>query len=220
MKKAFTLFELVLVVIVVGILSVAIVPRLSDDSLQKAAQQLIFHLNYTKHLAMMEDRFDATDPTWYKTRWQLYFSYCKVYHDERDGLCAYTIFSDKLGHHTGNPDPAEVAVNPLDTGAVLTGGMGGNLLVKYHDREATKSLNIGKKYNIQKVRMHHCGSSAKRIAFDYLGRPIVGNLATSTAPYQRTRILKRTCEIILTNRKGDEITVLVEPETGYVHLKS
>ncbi len=215
MKKAFTLFELVLVVIVVGILSVAIVPRLHDNDLQKAAAQILFHLRYTRHLALMDNRFDPKDSTWYKTRWQLLFANCG---GDKD-TCAYTVFSDWTGTHSGNPDAQEIAVNPMHHGQMLTGGMSGNLLIKYNQKEATKSLNIGQKYGIRKVRMRHCGSSARRIAFDYLGRPIVGNLKTITRPYQRTRVLRNRCEMILTDKEGDEITILIEPETGYVHLK-
>ena len=220
MKKAFTLLELVFVVIIVGIISVAIVPRLHDNSLQKAAEQIMFHLKYTQHLAMMDNRFDPlADPKWFKTRWQLYFSYCKEYTNEKKGLCAYTVFSDRLGKHTGNPDPLEIAVNPLDHNRYLTGGMGGNKLVKFTDKESTKSLNLGKKYNIKKIQMYHCGSSAKRIAFDYLGRPLVGNLSTMKSPYQHSRLLQKTCEVILTNNDNKQVSILIEPETGYIHLK-
>ena len=215
MKKAFTLLELILVVIVVGILSVAIVPRLHDNALRKAAEQIIFHLNYTRHLAMMDNRFSSDDTMWYKTRWQLLFSNCR---GDKD-TCAYSVFSDWTGHHTGNPDAQELAVNPLNRNQRLSGGMSGNLLIKYNQKEATKSLNIGQKYQINKVKMLHCGSSARRVAFDYLGRPVMGNLATMSRPYRQGRLLQNRCEMTLINRDGEQITILIEPETGYIHLK-
>jgi len=216
LKKAFTLLELVFVVIIVGILSVAIVPRLHDNSLRKAAEQIIFHLKYTQHLAMMDNRFDPVhDTVWFKTRWQLLFSNCGGTKE----TCAYTVFSDWTGHHTGNPDAKEVARNPLNHSQYLTGGMSGNNLIKYDEKEATKSLNIGQKYQIMKVQMSHCGSSAKRIAFDYLGRPIMGNLKTMTRQYQNTRVLQQRCEMTLINKNHEQITILIEPETGYIHLK-
>ncbi len=216
MKKAFTLLELVLVVIVIGIISVAMIPRLHDNSLRKAADQIIFHLKYTRHLAMMDNRFDpVSDDQWYKTRWQLYFANCGGTKD----TCAYSVFSDWAGHHTGNPDPKELAINPLNHSQLLTGGMSGNYLVKYEDKEAMKSLNIGQKYHIKKIQMSHCGSSARRIAFDYLGRPIMGNLKTMTREYQSGRLLQNICHIKLINKEGEQLTILVEPETGYIHLK-
>lgn len=216
MKKAFTLFELVLVIVVIGILSVAIVPRLHDNNLRKAAEQVVFHLKYTQHLAMMDNRFDPSrDSAWYKTRWQLLFSNCGGTKD----TCAYSVFSDWTGHHTGNPDAQELAVNPLNHDQVLTGGMSGNKLIKYNQKEATKSLNIGQKYQIKKVRMSHCGNIGKRIAFDYLGRPIMGNLATMTRQYQSGRVLQQRCEMILINKDDEQITILIKPETGYIHVK-
>jgi len=97
--------------------------------------------------------------------------------------------------------------------------MSGNLLIKYNQKEATKSLNIGQKYQIKKVKMSHCGSSARRVAFDYLGRPVMGNLATITRPYRQGRLLQNRCEMTLINRDAEQITILIEPETGYIHLK-
>jgi hypothetical protein len=67
--------------------------------------------------------------------------------------------------------------------------------------------------------MSHCGSSARRIAFDYLGRPIMGNLKTMTREYQSGRLLQNICHIKLINKEGEQLTILVEPETGYIHLK-
>ena len=216
MKKAFTLLELVLVVVVIGILSVAIVPRLHNNSLRKAADQVVFHLKYTQHLAMMDNRFDPSrDSEWYKTRWQLLFSNCGGSKD----TCAYSVFSDWMGHHSGNPDAEELAVNPQNHGQFLTGGMSGTLMIKYDQKEATKSLNIGQKYQIKKVRVSHCGNNGKRIAFDYLGRPIMGNLKTMTSQYQSGRLLRQRCEMILMNQDDEEITILIEPETGYIHIK-
>ncbi len=213
MKKAFTLLELVLVVTIAGILSLASVVQLKDRSLRQAAEQILFHIRYTQHLAMADARFDLSQE-WYKTRWQLLFSNCGGTKE----ICAYSVFSDWTGMHTGNPDPQELAINPLNRNQLLTGGMGGNRIIKYYDKEATKQLNIGQKYQIKKVRMNHCGSTAKRIAFDHLGRPVMGNLRTMKSPYQKRRLLKRRCEIQLIHQDNRHISIAIEPETGYAYI--
>jgi prepilin-type N-terminal cleavage/methylation domain-containing protein len=74
MKKAFTLLELVFVIVVIGILSAIIIPRIDSNSVPQAAIQLKDHIRYTQHLAMVNDKFDAANPTWYRNRWQIKFT--------------------------------------------------------------------------------------------------------------------------------------------------
>ncbi len=213
MKKAFTLIEIVLTVTIIGIISSFLIPKFTDDSLKKAALQVIYHLRYTQHLALIENRFNTDDKYWFKTRWQLYFSYCRGNSDQ----CGYTIFSDKLNDHRGNPDPSEIAVNPLNRNQYLTGGAAGNELIHFEDKEATKSMNLGQTYGIKKVSAKNC-ARAKRVAFDYIGRPIVGNMRTMKSVYQKNRLLAKKCLITLYKNENEQITIVVEPETGYAHL--
>ncbi len=213
MKRAFTLLEIVLTVIVIGIISSIMVPRLTDTSLHKAAEQIMFHLRYTQHLALTENHFNPDDRYWYKSRWQLYFSYCRGDNDQ----CGYTVFSDRLNDHRGNPDPPEIAINPLNPSQFLTGGSPGNKLIHYDDKEATKSMNLGRTYGIKKVSVKNCGR-AKRIAFDYIGRPIVGNMRTMKSVYQKKRLLDKKCMITLIKDKSEKATIVIEPESGYVYL--
>ncbi|WP_300367295.1 prepilin-type N-terminal cleavage/methylation domain-containing protein, partial [Hydrogenimonas sp.] len=51
-KNAFTMLELIIVIVVVGILSAIMIPRFSDDKLREAADQIMSHIRYTQHLAM------------------------------------------------------------------------------------------------------------------------------------------------------------------------
>ncbi|MCF6310454.1 MAG: type II secretion system GspH family protein, partial [Sulfurimonas sp.] len=58
MKKAFTMLELVMVIVVIGILAAVMLPRVASDRLAEAATQVISHIRYTQHLAMVDDQFD------------------------------------------------------------------------------------------------------------------------------------------------------------------
>ncbi|MDQ7060006.1 MAG: type II secretion system protein [Sulfurimonas sp.] len=66
MKKAFTMIELIFVLVVVGILAAVILPRTKTNPLQEAAIQLLSHIRYTQHLALVDDVYDANDANWYK----------------------------------------------------------------------------------------------------------------------------------------------------------
>lgn len=68
MRKAFTMIELVFVIVVIGILAAVIIPNTRTNPLQEAAIQLLSHIKYTQHLAMTDDTYDENDPNWYKKR--------------------------------------------------------------------------------------------------------------------------------------------------------
>ncbi|QIR75233.1 type II secretion system protein [Sulfurospirillum diekertiae] len=222
MKKAFTMLELVFVIVVVGILSYFVSTGFQRNPLREAADQLVSHIRYTQHLAMMDDKFSLTDASWALGRWQLYFSN----NTGSDDQWAYTIFSDWKAGHTGNPDMGEVAVNPLNSSQYLTGGTSGTNIIHYSDQSATKELNIGHKYGIKDITFSGgCRSNVKYIHFDYLGRPMN---SLSTNPYELPatgwhKLLTTQCKITLcdkdcTDGSAQKVSIAIEAETGYTHI--
>ncbi|MEJ2415082.1 MAG: prepilin-type N-terminal cleavage/methylation domain-containing protein, partial [Sulfurimonas sp.] len=179
MKKAFTMLELIFVLIVIGILAAIIMPRMERDPVREAAIQLVSHIRYTQHLAMVDDKYNASNNQWYKERWQLKF---KNSHLETNDKESYTIFSDS-GAYSGNANSkAEIATNPQDKSKLLTGG---DSAVYYNDKEATTNMNLGMKYGITGVTLGaNCtDNNSKGIAFDHFGRPLKGAFNSFTAPY-------------------------------------
>ena len=45
-SSAFTMFELIIVIVVAGILAAVLIPRLERDNLRMAASQVIRHIQY------------------------------------------------------------------------------------------------------------------------------------------------------------------------------
>lgn len=206
--KAFSMLEAVFVIVIIGILATLLQPNFERDSLLEASNQLITDIRYTQNLALSDHKFDNSDEFWYKRRWQILF------HKQAASLdqWAYSIFSDKPSY-TGNPDISELAINPMDFSRYLTGGY--NSIIEHDDPRVTPTMNLGKTFGITDVQFSGCGSSAKRIAFDRAGRPIVGNLRTAIAPYESTRTMDSQCQIILTSQDGRKATILIEPESGF-----
>jgi prepilin-type N-terminal cleavage/methylation domain-containing protein len=210
MKKAFTMIELVFVIVIVGIISVMIAPNFQGNNLRQAADQLVSHIRYTQHLAMMDNKFSTNDATWFQLRWQLVFGS----NANTGGVPAYTIFSDS--NKNNNADITEMAINPLDTTKRLSGGYSGTLATT--NTNATQTMNIGQEYGIDTYQLNG-GCSGARVAFDYLGRPITGNVVSMTGPYSALtqRLITSTCSIVLSNSDSN-ITIQIEPETGYTHI--
>jgi len=209
MKKAFTMLEFVFVIVVIGILSATVMSNTTSSPLREAATQLVSHIRYTQHLAMVDDRFENNDSTWYKTRWQLLWGKSNSGTVNSGGYYSYSIFSDSS--KTGNPDPKEIAKNPLNSSKLLSGGFSGTL--DWEDFRATKELNIGYKYSIDNVTESGC--SAQRISFDHLGRPLKGDSSAWTSSV--SGVLTTQCRITL-HQNTDSITIAIEPETGYIHI--
>ena len=211
MKKAFTLIELVFVIIIVGILAAAIIPRMKSNSLQEAAVEFMSAIRYTQHLALVSDRYNPNDQFWYKNKWQFIYGFGTSSNRGTGGYYSMSIFSDSAGGHSGNPDLVEMAKDPLSSVKYLSGGYSGAL--DWKDSKATSNYNLGATYGITNIT--YSGCSGKRIAFDNNGRPFVGDDSGWTS--STDGLLTGTCTFTL--HKGTEsIQVHIEPETGYVHL--
>jgi len=212
MKRAMTLIEIIMVIVIIGIISAVTAPNFERNSLREAAYQVLSHIRYTQHLAMIDNKYDPLDQFWYKKRWQLAFGKSSAGALNTDGEWAYTIFSDTS--NDGNPNPNEIAKNILDNTKLLSGGYSNTL--DWQDSRATREMNLGKKFGIVNVSFSGCGG--QRIAFDNIGRPINGNISSMTTPYQSGRISNNRCDITLVDQAGNSLTIAIEPETGYTHI--
>ena len=57
-KRAFTMIELIFVIVVVGILAAIMIPKLNRNASREAANQILTHIRYTQHLAMQDDKYE------------------------------------------------------------------------------------------------------------------------------------------------------------------
>jgi len=220
MKKAFTIIELVFVLVVIGILAAAIIPRMKTNPVKEAAIQLLHHIRYTQHLAMVDDKYNTSGGDWFKKRWQIVF----INSSKANNNYAYTIFSDSSGDSTGDPNVEEIAKNPLNPLQLMTGGSsGGEARLGYNHKKfpGMKKLNIGMSYGITDMKFSSSCSvhRSKRIAFDFMGRPLKGKLGGAsgggnTQAYESNNIIQENCIITLTN--GEEsVSLKITPQTGY-----
>lgn len=225
MKKAFTIMELVFVIVVISILAAVIIPRIGSNKLHEAATQVVSHIRYTQHLAMVDDKFDATPGNeWYKKRWTIRFKKDLVYagayvpNGTYTNEWAYSIFSDTSKDN--NPNKSEMAKNPLNPNQYLSGGYNNTLHVE--DEKSMKELRIGKAYDITNVVFSGgCRSDILYIHFDYLGRPF-NSFPTSRA-YEVAasgwhKLLTSECIIKLISDDGT-VSIGIKPESGYAYIK-
>ncbi|MDD2906130.1 MAG: prepilin-type N-terminal cleavage/methylation domain-containing protein [Sulfurimonas sp.] len=218
LRAAFTMLELVFVIVVIGVLAAAIIPNTRTNPVQEAAIQLVSHIRYTQHLAMMDDKYNAADLNWYKGRWQI------IFYDGNNSnyVPAYTVFSDAFGTSTysGNPNVGEIAIDPQNPNVLMSGGYSGSvsLDVIHSSFQGTKKMNLGMTYGITSYQLSG-GCSGARVSFDYMGRPINGDHNTMTGPYLAgtQRLITSNCLITITD--GTESAIItIRPETGYASV--
>ena len=205
MKRfAFTMLELVFIIIVIGILAVLAMPSFNRHPLQEAAEQVARHIRYTQHLAMLDDKFDPSDENWSRENWQLEFKHIGA-------TIYYEIYSDN--DHKGNSDVNETALDPLSH-QLMDG--------------STNITDLTKNFAIKTVLFSlNCKPSPAigEIDFDFIGRPyyyITGNTSGVGVPlasniYQYK--LNSDCVITLVHETDGNATITVHPETGYISVQ-
>jgi prepilin-type N-terminal cleavage/methylation domain-containing protein len=205
-RYAFTMLELVFVIIVIGILAVLAMPSFNSNQLEQAAEQVASHIRYTQHLAMTDDKYDPTDSTWYKLRWQIRFR-------QAAGEIQYAVFSNQnkdLNINCNAATCAEPALDPL-TGMPL-----------FYVASRPNDNMVLSNYGITALAIS-CNTDdnfayATRLgvlAFDNIGRPYRG-IYDSNSPMQY--LLTSDCTITLHHQTDGNATITVRPETGYVSI--
>ncbi|MGD9969667.1 MAG: prepilin-type N-terminal cleavage/methylation domain-containing protein [Sulfuricurvum sp.] len=204
-RFAFTMFELVIVIVIIGILAVAAMPSFNTNPLRDAAEQVAEHIRYTQHLAMVDDKFDDTNATWWKERWQIRFRTAA-------GEIQYAVFSNKNQDLNINcnstlcDEPAKNPLNGLPLFYVPSRPNDGMILSNYGITSVNVSCNTDDNFAY--------ATRLGVIAFDNLGRPYRG-IYDSTTPTQY--LMTQPCNIVLTGN-GGTATITVQPETGYVSV--
>ena len=219
MKKAFTMLELVVVIVVIGIIAAAALPRINDDHIAEAADQVMSHIRYTQHLAMQDSKFDPTDARWFRKRWNITFtraSFCEGANEWR-----YSVYHDD-GDATGNLNSAnEVARDPLDPSKFMSSGWAD--ISKANCANASSKYNLARKFGITNVELRGVcrDGNLQTISFDEFGRPM-RSVSTpggggAARGYDRLVHNGQNCQIVLSTAKKTA-TITVTPETGFLQV--
>jgi len=208
-QNAFTMIELVLAIVVLGIITALALPRMDRDLKQEAADNVLSAIRYTQHLALTDNRhkFDSAD--WQKSLWQIRFS-------NPSSTWLYTVASNN-DYNTGgtNLDQNESAIDPANGKFMHSDD---SIL----DSDESPNIFLTKKYGINSIVFNSChgksASTAYHIAFDNLGRPHRGVTQGATNDYQ-TYINNGNCLITFNSPSFDSsFTIEIEQETGYAFI--
>lgn len=207
-QKAFTMIELVMVIVVLGILAALALPRLDRDLRQEAADTILSNIRYTQHLALLDNKQKFNDAEWQREFWQFKVESC------RGGSGLYmSIGSDQ--DHQGDLDEDEVALDPSNGKPMFwintRDCTDGNSV----DRSISKNIFLTKRFGVDTITPSG-GCDVQHIGFDHLGRPHT-SFSGSSQPNSDS-YMSNACLFTFTMKKGDPFTIRIEPETGYAHI--
>jgi len=217
-KLAFTMLELVMVIVVLGILAALAMPRIDRQIGQEAANTILSAIRYTQHLALMDDvqgrRAGNTKfrNRWQRSLWSFGFQGCN------DNGIFYYVASDT--DRKGNINAGEEAVDPAN-GLSMNGR-------NYEPCETevqtgiSPNIFITKQFGILDTNITFSGgcnyNTAQHIAFDNMGRPLT-NIRSSSVPDYST-VMQQDCNMTFGFIDGniDPFTITIEKETGYAYI--
>lgn len=231
MKKAFTLVELVFVVVVIGILSFALWPKKQPIQALEAARQIVAHIRYTQHLALNDDKFATHTDTggtgnsiaidWYKRLWRITFSYSKIDKKCEKDCWRYAVYQNIAGDLTDKGQPngtIEAARNPAQAGKVLSASYSGL------STNTSDELNLWQTYKIKNINFSEFATDSRiqGIIFDELGRAYPRS--EWNTPYDNSSKFSQGDgsfgRITLSAKDGSVAKILVFAETGYACVEN
>ncbi len=209
-RVAFTMLELVFVIVVLGILASLAMPRLDRDLKQEAADSILSDIRYTQHVALRDYKHEFNNSQWQRAFWIVGFENCAA----STGLYEYIGTDVNYGGGIGDD---EAALDPANGKKMIWSGAdcsnGG-------DSTTSDRIFITHKYGITGVDFNGTGSNscsnAQYIGFDHLGRPHQGFAASAQPDY--SSYLDADCTITFTMSDGDTFAITILPETGHAFI--
>lgn len=202
-RPAFTMLELIFVIVVLGILAAMALPRMDRDHRQEAADEILSSIRYTQHMALQDYKHIPDDPEWQQRFWKIMFAHCPA-----NGLY-YSIGSDDDMDSGGIFEQEEAAFDPLNGKRMFaTNATCGNA-------DINENILLGKRFGVS-LQGTTGGCQVQHIGFDHLGRPHTGFGESSVADY--ASYMKVPCTMTFQMSDGETFAVTIEPETGHVSI--
>ncbi len=202
--RAFTMLELVFVIVVLGILASLALPRMDRDLRQEAKDNILAAIRYTQHLALNDNKTDPSDSNWQKGLWQIRFS------TSGNNLANFYTISSDADPYNGAVSKNETAIDPVNGKYMYN--LGGDTDI---DSDESPNIFIGKKYGINSITFSDACNDAQHIAFDHLGRPH-NDIGDADNDYDEYMDSDCTIEFGFADTSITELNVTIATETGHV----
>ncbi|SFV58823.1 Putative periplasmic ATP /GTP-binding protein [hydrothermal vent metagenome] len=201
-KSAFTMIELVFVIVILGIIASIAMGRMERDLKQEASETILSHIRLTQQLALRDNKHRSDNNLdWQKSYWQIDFN-CT-------SSCRYIVGSDK--DLDSSIDKIESAIDPTDGKYLWNDGS--------TDSDMSNKVLLEDKFGIHTIAPSAGCNGSNSIAFDYLGRPYI---SINTASNDFGTVISSDCNLTFTmstdednDGNDDNFTITIKAETGH-----
>jgi type II secretory pathway pseudopilin PulG len=214
-QLAFTIIELVFVIIVLGILASLAMGRMDRDLRQEASETILSHIRLTQQLALDDNKhLPNFSANWQRAYWRIQFKNCSTTGEVKP---IYNVGSDLDLSGGSDISKGESAIDPIN-GKYLYATCFSSSLAS----DVSRDILIGQKFGVTNLKLNGCssiaGSTANQIAFDYLGRPHRG-IAGYDAFSSFDRIIRTDCNLTITLSDSTTFSIIIEKETGHAYIE-
>lgn len=197
-KSAFTMIELVFVIVVLGILTSVAMGRMGRDLTQEASETVLSSIRLAQQQALRDNKHRTdNNPNWQRGYWQIDFN-CTT-------DCKYSVGSDT--NLNGIMEKFESAIDPQD-GKYLWNDGGTNT-------DMSNKVLLRNKFGVNSITPSGGCINSNSIAFDYLGRPHI-NIKTASNDFSMT--MHQDCNLTFDMLSSDNFTITIESETGHAFI--
>ena len=217
-KKAFTMVELVMVIVVIAILAAMSIPRLKRDTRIEAINHILMAMRYAQNTALHDDKNGGNlFAQWERSYWRFGINKCS------DGGIYYYIGTDAdyngaINNNESLVDPANGKMtnyNSANPCAKPSSVVGSNI---------SPNIFLSHKYGIGSVNVVNGnnivgGRNLFVVGFDNFGRPMDKRYINSNTPNHAGYM---TSDVNITFSFQDSsiapFTITIPKETGYAYL--
>ena len=216
MRKAFTMIEMVFVVVMLGVMAAVSVMYIPQTKLQQAADHMIHNIKYTKSLAQTDDRFfamkdgsinnysDTQAQHWKAGMWQVQFHLNGNTTKHSYSIYADTARNANTTNFDGRPMSGDLIAKDPQNKACLSGYSENNLPSECKDNIA-KEVRLQETYDvtIDNIELPDAckETNTARIYFDNTGMPYCGAVNISSGNTNLPKRLNESMKITLKRQK-------------------
>lgn len=213
-RSAFTMIELVMVIVVLGILASLALPRMDRDVRQEAGDNILSAIRYTQHLALMDNKANVNeDPVedWQRSLWQIRFA-------SSGGEWYYVVASNN--DYNTNLDEDEAAIDPVNGKLMYTAD-------NTRGDDESPVIFLSHDYGINNVDFTGCAgqigatgttdNTVRHIAFDYLGR-LHKSVFGATNDLGTLMHANCTIKFEFLDDSIEDLFIIVQQDTGYAYI--
>jgi len=206
-RSGFTMLELVMVIIVMGIIASVAMPQMDRDTKQEGADTILSDIRLTQLMALMDYRQAFNKPKWQRSFWKFSVESCA----SGTGLFV-GVGSDK--NLEGDTDEKEAAIDSANGKPMFWRNQ--EECTNGGDNSVSSEIFITKKYGIKEIKGEGGCKNIQHIGFDHLGRPHV-SFSTSTKPDYST-YMDKACTFTFLLQNSDSFQIRILPESGYAFI--